>query len=79
MIHQCNDASDGRPGCLIEADDRYTMDFGDVEPDAKIYWCAACGPEAHAMNEAMKKMGIRDPNFARDLEEAIKAAEKQRN
>lgn len=51
--HRCRDEHE-RHGCLGEADERYTMDFTDVEPGRYFYWCAFCGPEAHAMSAAIQ-------------------------
>lgn len=74
---RCKDEGD-RPGCLGVADERYTMDFGDVEPGAKVYWCAYCGPEAHAMAEVMAAK-LNDPVtgklFAEELEREIEKVE----
>lgn len=71
---KCRDFGD-RPGCLGTADERYTMDFGDVEPGAKIHWCSHCGPEAHAMNDAlMEALETRGPAFAAEFEKAVDEA-----
>jgi len=48
------------------------MDFGDVEPGAKIYWCAFCGPDAHAMNDALvEALEVRGQEFVAEVSEAI--------
>jgi 20S proteasome alpha/beta subunit len=71
---RCNDYGD-RPGCLGEADDRYTMRFDDIGMPP-LYWCAACGPQAHAINAALEKaLTTRGPEFTTKLGEAIDAAE----
>lgn len=67
--HECMD-------CGKLADERYTMDFTDVEPGAFLHWCAECGPRAHAMKDALlEALDTRGPAFARELEAAIDAAE----
>lgn len=67
--HECKD-------CGKLADERYTMDFTDVKPGAFLYWCAECGPPAHAMNDALvEALETRGPEFARELEARIKEAE----
>jgi hypothetical protein len=64
----------GRPGCLGVPDERYTMPF--PEFDDVLYWCAHCGPEAHAMNAAlMAALETRGPEFCARAEAAIAAAE----
>ena len=47
----CHNA--GRPGCLTDADEKYTMEFG--EGEEPIYLCTKCGEEMKAINEAMAK------------------------
>ncbi len=73
---RCRDERDGRPGCLGEADDRYTMRFDDIG-EAPIHWCAACGPEAHAVNAALDHAFKTRPGFAKELERAIDEAERK--
>jgi hypothetical protein len=62
----CNDFGD-RPGCLREADERYTMRFDDIgEPP--IFWCAFCGPEAHALGASLDSaLRARGPEFQKEL------------
>jgi hypothetical protein len=66
------------PKCLREVDHRYTMNFDDVEPGARIYWCAHCGPEAQRINDLlMSFMQTAPREKVKDLEDAIAAAEKK--
>lgn len=74
MSKRCRDEFE-RPGCLGEADERYTMDFTDVEPGAYIYWCAHCGPEAMIMDKALTEAFETRPGFARELETAMDEVE----
>ncbi len=76
MGDRCNDYGD-RLGCLGEADPRYTMDFTDVKPGAFVFWCAHCGPEAHALNEALQEAFDTRPGFASELEKEIERAEEE--
>jgi hypothetical protein len=75
----CRDYGD-RPGCFGAANERYTMDFTDVEPGAYLYWCAFCGPEAHALNAALDRaLKTRGPKFAEEFDAAVtEAIEEQR-
>jgi len=67
----CRDYGD-RPGCLGAADERYTMDFTDVEPGAYLYWCAHCGPDAHALSAALcNALKTRGPEFAEEFDAAV--------
>ena len=68
----CKNHDDAVLGCLGMADDRYTMDFGDVEPGAKLYWCANCGPVMHAMVVALQDAFETRSDFADELQEAIR-------
>lgn len=66
----CRDYGD-RPGCLGEADERWTMRFDDIG-EKPIYWCAFCGPDAHAMGAALTEaLETRGPEFATEVDEAI--------
>ena len=67
----CNDA--GKPGCLTVADERFTMRFDDIG-QPPIHWCAACGPDAHAI-DAMLTVALRDDEFAEEFRAAVDAAE----
>jgi len=69
----CRDYGD-RPDCLKVADERYTMRFDDLgEPP--IYWCAKCGPEANALNDALTEaLETRGPEFKQEISEAIDEA-----
>jgi len=73
----CRDYGD-RPGCLGTPDDRFTMRFDDIG-HPPIHWCAACGPEAQAMNTALERaLATRGPEFQAELSDAIDAAEAKR-
>ena len=67
-----------KPGCLGTVDERYTMDFTDVKSGACIKWCARCGPEGHAIKVAVEKALAERPDFAKELETAIEAAERKK-
>ncbi len=76
FIPLCKNYNDIVPGCLGQADNRYTMDFTDVG-GSKIFWCSNCGPIAHAMEKALlKAIEERGPEFTEALECAIERAEK---
>lgn len=64
-----------RPGCLGTPDERYTMLFDDIG-ELPIYWCAHCGPEAHAMNDVFMK-ALEDPVKRAQIEEAVVHEEKK--
>lgn len=69
----CKDFGD-RPGCLGTPDPRYTMDFSDIGEDP-ILWCSHCGPDAHAMSEALvHAMETRGPEFHAQLSDAVSKA-----
>lgn len=70
--HACKDHGD-RPGCLGEADERFTMYFDDIGKPP-IRWCAFCGPEAHRLVEALDLAFATRPGFAAELEAAIDSA-----
>lgn len=76
----CQDYGDaGAPWCKGEVDERFTMDFTDVEPGALIKWCSACGPIAHRMQAAIEKAFDEREGFAEEFRTAIENAEaKQR-
>jgi hypothetical protein len=59
------------PDCLGEADGRYTMDFTDVVPDGKIFWCSVCGPRAQELDAKLQKAFETQPDFAGKLEAEI--------
>ncbi len=69
--------------CLLDADPRWDMRFDEIgEPP--IRWCAACGPEAHAMNDALQgaltsgtATSTRE-EFAAALDAAVTSAERER-
>ena len=70
----CRDV--GRPGCLTTPDDRYTMPF--PEFNDVLYWCAHCGPEAHALNALLvDALKTRGPEFRAKLDAEITAAERE--
>lgn len=56
--------------CGNEHDDNYTMDFTDVEPGAYIYWCGACGPLMHDINNSLQK-ALKDPEFKEKFEKEV--------
>ncbi len=65
--HTCHD-------CGREADPKYTMSFEDIGKGF-IYWCDVCGPEAHAMDEALDKaFKERGAEFAEQLMTEIERA-----
>lgn len=72
----CKDYGD-RPGCLGTPDPKYEMNFDDIgEPP--LLWCSHCGPEAHAMNDALTEaLASRGPEFASEFERAVAGAEGQ--
>lgn len=72
---RCRDEG-ARPGCLGKADPRYTMPFDDIGRPS-VYWCAFCGPEAHAMNAALSE-ALKDDDFREEFQAAVKSAEKER-
>ncbi len=74
MTELCNDYGDA-PGCLGEADPRYTMDYTDVPDGGFIYWCAKCGPLAHRMEVAITSAFETRADFADDLRAAIDEAQ----
>ena len=49
--------------CGNEHDDRYTMDFTDVEPGAYIYWCSVCGPIWHEVDKTLQQKLKTEPGF----------------
>jgi len=61
--------------CLGYADDRFTMDFDDVVPGEKLYWCENCGPRAHAMVELIHKAIENRPGFEEEFVAAMDAVE----
>lgn len=66
-------------GCLRDADDRFTMDFTDVDPGPAgyIHWCAKCGPIAHFLSESLTVALVTDPDFASRFEASMAAAESE--
>ena len=70
----CRDYGE-RPGCLGEADERFTMNFDDIG-EQPLHWCSNCGANAHAMNEALReaarKQGV---VFVKRFSELVDAAE----
>jgi hypothetical protein len=75
---RCRDEGD-RPGCLGIADPRYEMRFDDIG-EAPLHWCAACGPEAHAMSAALDvAFAVGGEAFKAELAAAIDAVEAARN
>lgn len=80
-VNFCNNAKDPVPvkGCLRVADPLYTMDFTDVEDNAFVHWCSACGPEAHLMEKLITKAIESQPGFRDKLEKVLDKAEKDRS
>jgi hypothetical protein len=77
---KCKNFSDpsAPPGCLGDIDEKYTMDFTDVEPDGYIYWCSFCGPKAHELNNLLNEaLATRGPEFAKKLDAALTEKEKE--
>lgn len=70
--YECRDR--GRPGCLVEPDPRYTMDFADIG-EGKIFWCTECGKMAQAINASIEHAFKTRPNFAEEFRKAIEKAE----
>lgn len=69
----------GRPGCLGNPDDRFTMDFEDIG-EGKIYFCASCGPQNRAVSEALEKwLSEAKEEDLKKLEALIIQAEKERS
>lgn len=67
----------GRPGCLEEPDERYTMRFDDIgEPP--ILWCAMCGAEAAAVNEVLID-ALKNPDFRKKFEAALDSVEAKKS
>lgn len=80
MKQTCKDYE--REGCLIEPDERFTLNFDDIgEPP--IYLCSHCGPDALALNDMLMKALSKDPSLAKKLAEELDKAEaklkKERN
>ncbi len=72
--HYCQDYLDPDvPGCLGEADERYTMSFEDIG-EGCIYWCSFCGPRAFVMEKVLDE-GFKQPGFAEALRVAVDQAE----
>lgn len=78
MSKLCHNYGDpDAPGCLRDADARFTMDFTDVEPGPAgyIHWCSKCGPIEHALSESLTVALDADPDFASRFEASVTAAE----
>ena len=75
MTVYCNNASQGKPGCLDVADPEFDMDYSDVEPGAVIHWCSNCGPDAHKIEATLQDAFRNRPGFAADFEKAVTEAE----
>lgn len=78
MSKLCHNYGDpDAPGCLRDADDRFTMDFTDVEPGPAgyIHWCAKCGPIETALADNLMKAMEADPDFVSRFAESVAAAE----
>lgn len=66
------------PDCLGAVDERYTMDYTDVDAEnGLINWCSKCGPLEKAMEQAIFHAIETRPGFLKDFEEAISKAEKE--
>lgn len=57
--------------CGNEHDERYTMDFTDVEPGAYIYWCSSCGPLMHEIDKALQQKINNEPGFVQKFEKEV--------
>lgn len=68
MNYICKD--NGRPGCLVEPDPRYTMRFDDIG-ERPIYWCTHCGREAAFLARKIEEAFQTRPGFAEQFREAI--------
>ena len=70
----CRDFGD-RPGCLGEANERFTMRFDDISEEP-LYWCAHCGADAIAMSDALNNaLNTRGFAFAKKLSAAMDEVE----
>lgn len=66
---KCKDCRDF--GLDVDADERYTLDFTDVEPGAYIHFCEQHGIEAKKMDDALKEAFASRPGFAQQLQNAM--------
>jgi hypothetical protein len=69
-VNRCHNEGE-TDACLGEADESYTMNFSDVEPGAKLYWCSVCGPVAQALENAIVGAIESRPGFDHALEAAL--------
>ncbi len=70
---KCRDL--GRPGCLETPDDRYTIRFDDLGEEPLLF-CASCGEHARRMMKLLESsLATRGPEFAKELDREISAAE----
>lgn len=69
----------GGIGCLSVPDEKFTMDFSDIN-QGQIHWCSNCGPKAARLYKAfIEAMNERGPEFREMATDAInKAANAQR-
>lgn len=71
----CRDAYTGRPGCLVDSDPSFTMNFDDIG-EGSIFWCSSCGKEAAAMSAALDKaLHERGPAWAEHFRAQVEIAE----
>lgn len=74
----CHDYGDN-PACVGAIDERFTMDFTDVEAGCFFYWCRVCGPIAHQMQAGINKAFAERDGFTEEFAAAIdKALTEQR-
>lgn len=67
-----------RPGCLGQADERYTMRFDDIGEEP-LHWCSHCGPEVQAQLRTLERaFETRGPVFLAQFSDAIENVEAKR-
>ena len=75
---KCQNAGQGVPGCLEEADPDLDMDFSEVvepgEPPV-LHWCGPCHRVAVRLTRRLHEMCEACPEFAEVLEHEISKAE----
>lgn len=64
--------------CDNEADPQYTMDFTDVKPGAYIYWCKACGPLMHEINQTLQDKMSNEEGFTERFAAAMDEVESRK-
>ena len=66
----CRLSTDPDVQCPNQSDQRYSMDFTDVEAGQVLHFCATCGPVETAMVEAIEAR-FDEPGFADKFMQAI--------